>query len=276
MLVSQLSGGLGNQMFQWALVRSLSHKFGIPYSLDLSFLNRRDLGDSFVYRNYDLDIFEINPDFNVPEINHQFNEVSFEFSSALENFISQNLNENILICGFYQSPKYFNEELIRKELVFKNKIENSTMDVINLKREILESNSVMINVRRGDFLNGDFHGVYGLDYIYSAVETIKSSVENPKFFIFSDDVDWCRENIKLENSLVVSHEFKGPKFSHYLQLMTSCKHFIISNSSFAWWAAWLNVNPDKIVICPKRWFNRDDINTSDLIPNGWLQWKKNN
>ena len=81
----------------------------------------------------------------------------------------------------------------------------------------------------------------------------------------------CQNNIKLPNMTIVSHRFKGNKFSYYLQLMMNCKHFIIPNSSFAWWSAWLNKGTEKIVIAPKRWFNRDEINTSDLIPDSWIR-----
>jgi hypothetical protein len=129
----------------------------------------------------------------------------------------------------------------------------------------------MINVRRADYLNTDFHGVYGIDYIKSAVKIIESKIENPKYFIFSDDIEWCVENVNLPNMTIVNHFYKGSKFSHYLQLMMNCKHFIIPNSSFAWWSAWLSKSSDKIVIAPKRWFNRDDINTNDLIPENWIR-----
>jgi hypothetical protein len=150
-------------------------------------------------------------------------------------------------------------------------VESSNPHTLSLLTNIRESNSVMINVRRADYLNTDFHGVFGMDYINSAVKIVESKVENPKYFIFSDDIEWCIENIDLPNMTIVNHSYKGPKFSHYLQLMMNCKHFIIPNSSFAWWSACLNQNTDKIVIAPKRWFNRDDINTIDLIPDNWLR-----
>ena len=137
--------------------------------------------------------------------------------------------------------------------------------------KINSSNSVLINVRRTDFLNGDFHGVMGMDYINNAVSFIESKVDNPHYFIFSDDIEWCRDNIKLDNMAIVDHSYKGDRFGYYLQLMKSCKNFIIPNSTFAWWAAWLNENENKIVIAPKKWLNNESVNTKDLIPSNWIR-----
>lgn len=270
MITSQLMGGMGNQMFQYALGITLSEQFKIPFSIDLSYLNRRDFGHLFVYRNYDLDIFDINPSFEV-EVDLVIEEKQFNFDSNLNQLISSNIDKNILLVGQWQSPLYFNEELVRNHFQFKDKVEKSDIYTFNLLNRIKNSESVMINVRRSDYLNGDFHGVYGLDYINKAVSIIKESVSNPEFFIFSDDIEWCQENINLPNMTIVSHRYKGNKFSYYLQLMMNCKHFIIPNSTFAWWAAWLNPNTDKLVVAPKRWFNRDEINTGDLIPNNWIR-----
>ena len=97
-------------------------------------------------------------------------------------------------------------------------------------------------------------------------------VEEPHFFVFSDDIDWCRENIVLDHPVqVVDHDYKGRKFGNYMQLMVSCKNFIIPNSSFAWWAVWLNEQENKRVIAPSNWFNEGDYNTEDLVPSTWIR-----
>ena len=264
-------GGLGNQMFQYAIALSLSKKFNVPFSVDLSYLMRRDFGEIFVYRDYDLDVFDINPNFEFSDIDLEIVESFFEYDKDLENQISSNLDKNILLKGQWQTPIYFDEDIVREHFQFKNPVEKSDIYTYNLLHRISNSNSVMINVRRTDYLNTDFHGVFGLEYIQNAVSVICEKVENPEYFIFSDDVEWCQNNIKLPNMTIVSHRFKGNKFSYYLQLMINCKHFIIPNSSFAWWSAWLNKYTEKIVIAPKRWFNRDEINTSDLIPDSWIR-----
>lgn len=271
MIVCQLMGGLGNQMFQYAFGLSLSKKYNQDLVVDLSYLQKRNLGPLFVYRDYDLDVFELSPNFNTPIIDIEISERKFEYDEELISDIENNLDKNILFKGQYQSYKYFDEYFIRKSFQFSDKVESSNPYTLSLLENIKSSNSVMINVRRSDYLNTDFHGVYGMDYINSAVKIIESKIENPKYFIFSDDIDWCVENIDLPNMTIVNHFYKGPKFSHYLQLMMNCKHFIIPNSSFAWWSAWLSKSPDKIVIAPKRWFNRDDINTNDLIPESWIR-----
>ena len=91
-------------------------------------------------------------------------------------------------------------------------------------------------------------------------------------FMFSDDLTWCRDNFgQMGQVTVVGHEHAGPRFSHYLWLMTLCRQFVIPNSTFAWWAAWLASNESKIVVCPNHWFADPDINTSDLIPLEWIR-----
>lgn len=278
MIVVTLMGGMGNQMFQYAFGRSLSIKYNMPLKIDLSFLKRRDMGPNFTYRNYDLDLFNIEEDFNI-EIDKKsivkINEPHYHYSSQLIESID-NFNKNntiFLINGYWQSPLYFNEygTQIREDFTFKNKIEDSDDYIKSMLDEIKSTNSVLLNVRRTDYLNNNYHGVMGNEYLNKGVELIESKIENPHYFIFSDDIDWCKENINYNNMTIVDHTYKGDRFDYYLQLMKNCKHFIIPNSSFAWWAAWLSSNSDKIVITPSQWFTDKKINTSDLIPKNWIK-----
>ena len=157
--------------------------------------------------------------------------------------------------GYWQTPKYFHEnaEVIRKLFKHKSRVENKKGIFKEIMNQIDSCESVMINIRRGDFLNKiNFHGVMGVDYVDHAVKILKSSLSKLRFFIFSDDLSWCKKNIKLEKCTFVEHIYAGDRFEYYLQLMKRCKHHIISNSTFAWWAAWLNDNPDQHVIAPKK------------------------
>lgn len=277
MIVTKLMGGLGNQMFQYAMCRNLSIKYNRDIKIDKSFLERRDLGSHFTYRDYDLDIFNIIEDFEVS--NEQnipiFSEPHFHHTTKLTDEINSFLeqNSNVMFEGYWQSQLYFieNESQIKKELSFKNKIESEGGHINFILNEIKSKESVMLNIRRTDYLNNNFHGVLGLDYVNKAKEIIESKIKNPHYFIFSDDVDWCIENLSSENSTIVSHEYKGEKFSHYLQLMSSCKNFIIPNSTFAWWSVFLSENNNKIVVSPKNWFTDGSINTESLIPSDWIR-----
>lgn len=278
MIIVTLMGGMGNQMFQYSLAKSLSIKNNIPFKIDLSFLKNRNMGSDFVYRDYDLDIFNISPDFDINKSDVEglinLKEPTYHYCEEIMDFVQQHSNENIRIEGYWQTPKYFRgiEDEIRKDFLFIEPIEkNKDTNIISMLDDILSSNSIMINVRRTDYLNTNFHGVMGNDYITNACKLIESKVDNPKYFIFSDDIDWCIDNIKLDNMVIVDHTYKGNKFGTYLQLMKSCKNFIIPNSSFAWWAAWLNEDYNKIVIAPKMWFTDSNIDTSDLIPSNWIR-----
>lgn len=277
MIISKLMGGLGNQMFQYAVARNLSLKHNVELKIDLSFLNNRNMGSNFVYRDYDLNLFNIKPDFEIDfskRIVHS-NQPHFHYSKSYIDSISNLLLEgnSVLLDGYWQSPFFFSEfeKQIRKDFEFINKVENETGEIKEMLNLIESTNSVMLNVRRTDYLNTSFHGVMGLDYLNQSKEIIESKVENPHYFIFSDDVEWCRENIQFENMTLVDHRYKGEKFGFYLQLMSKCKHFIIPNSTFAWWAAWLNTDENKIVIAPKQWFTDNSINTTDLIPSNWIR-----
>lgn len=275
MIIVRLMGGMGNQMFQYAFGRALSLKYNIPLKLDLSFLKNRNMGSNFIYRDYDLDLYNISEDFNFNWDNIGIaKEPHFNFSQQIVDIISQNIDKKIMIDGYWQTDKYFlgfNDQ-IKKDFEFKDRIEDSNDEnIIKIFTDISNCNSVMINVRRSDFLNGDFHGVMGLDYINKAVDIIESKVDNPKYFIFSDDIDWCIKNIKLNNMTIVDHSYKGDRFGYYLQLMKSCKHFIIPNSTFGWWGAWLSNNDSKVVISPKKWINDPSVNTDDIIPISWIR-----
>lgn len=268
---------MGNQMFQYAFARSLSLKMNTEFKIDLSFLKRRDLGENFIYRNFDLDIFNIpeNIIIQTPIDNLQnISEKMFSYSHDTVNCIEQHIERDVYLEGYWQSYKYFEEfnNQIKMDFLFKNPIKNNgDTNVKNMINDIMTSNSVMVNIRRADYLNNNFHGVMGVEYINKASKIIHSRINNPRYFVFSDDIEWCEENVKLDNMVIVNHEYKGDRFDLYLQLMKSCKHFIIPNSTFAWWSAWLSDNKNKIVISPKSWFTNDSINTNDLIPSNWIR-----
>jgi hypothetical protein len=117
-----------------------------------------------------------------------------------------------------------------------------------------------------------FWGGCNLDYYNKAIKIIINKVENPIFFIFSDDINWCKENIKIKDHEIIYVDWNVGDNSYIdMQLMSTCKHNIMANSSFSWWSAWLNKNKDKIVISPYKWFNSDDMDCSDLIPESWIR-----
>jgi len=275
MIITRLAGGLGNQMFQYAFARALSIKYNTNLKIDLSFLKNRNMGPNFTYRNYELDIFNVVEDFNSTFENCiRFDEPHLNYSKEIVDNINRQIDKDIMIDGYWQSVKYFEESksVIKSDFTFKSLVDDSSVDKIKLMLDDIRStNSVMLNIRRTDFLNNDFHGVMGLDYINKSTELLESKIDNPKYFIFSDDIEWCEENIKLNNMVIVDHSYKGDRFSYYLQLMKECKNFIIPNSSFAWWSAWLSDSPNKIVIAPKKWLTNESINTSDLIPSDWIR-----
>jgi hypothetical protein len=276
MIAVKLMGGLGNQMFQYAFGKKLSLMTGKPLMLDKSFLDRRDLGNNFTYRNFDLDIFKLNFNFlNSSRPLVHVLEPHFHYSSDTVAKASSLLNQghSLLIEGYWQSEKYFQDirEQIIKDFTFVNDIkERKLFD--NVLQAIGESNSVLINVRRTDYLNTDFHGVMGLDYISQARKIVTSKINDAKFFVFSDDIEWCRSNLSDSNTTIVDHSFAGEKFSSYLQLMSKCKHFIIPNSSFAWWSVYLSESKNKLVVSPKNWFSpTKKIDTSDIYLEDWIR-----
>lgn len=277
MIIVKLMGGMGNQMFQYALGRNLSLKYNVPLKIDLSFLLNRNMGPNFVYRNYDLDIFNVYPDFNTQNFGQVYliNEPYFQYSPELmvqvESLIKSGIN--ILLEGYWQTPLYFKdyEYQIRQDFNFRDKVELADSYITEMLGKIINSNSVLINIRRTDYLNTNFHGVMEMNYINQAKSIIESKIENPHYFIFSDDIDWCRQHFNQQNMTIVDHTYKGDRFSYYLQLMSSCKNFIIPNSSFAWWSAWFNTDPNKLVVAPAAWFTDPVINTKDLVPQNWIR-----
>ena len=174
--------------------------------------------------------------------------------------------------GYWQSEKYFKsaENKLRSELCPVNQLSEAGRKMLD---EILHCPAVSLHIRRGDYITNPsaaaVHGVCPLDYYYSAVRHIAAHVQNPRFFVFSDDPQWAKGNLRI-GFPVRFVETNGPNNGlEDMWLMKSCRHHIIANSSFSWWAAWLNDSRDKIVIAPRVWFLDRKLDDSNLIPEQW-------
>jgi hypothetical protein len=286
MIITELMGGMGNQMFQYALGRHLSLKNDTPLQLDAGYLLDRRPREGFVFRNYDLDIFNVDVQFASKRISDTYGVYRGRISSRLNKiffkplrykkeanmrFDPQLLNEsdNLYLSGFWQSEKYFSsiEEVIRNDFNFRTPISKNARE---LQQKIRGTNSVCLNVRRGDFVSNPVHGTMGTDYYSQAVSSLKGDIGEPVVFVFSDEIEWCKDNLRIESEThFVTHEYAGHKFRDYLELMSSCKNFIIPNSSFAWWGAWLSTFENKIIIAPKVWFQDSSLNFQDVVPENW-------
>ena len=292
MIIVKLMGGLGNQMFQYAFGKYLATKHNTELKLDTSFLlDRTPQKKHFVFRDYDLSIFNIDEQFSTTKevnklvsrtgntsIDNKLNkllntkkshikDMSMEFNAA-----HLNIEDNTYLEGYWQSEKYFQKisrQLKNNLFTFKNPLTQQSSVLLN---KIEQSNSVCINIRRGDFVTNSFHGAMGVDYYNEAEKILLQKHENLELFIFSDDIEWCENNLNFSvPTTFVGHEFAGHKFQDYLRLMAACKHFTIPNSSFAWWAVWFSSNPEKTVIAPKNWINNPPNPVDHLIPKNWIR-----
>lgn len=269
MIVVQLSGGLGNQLFQYGLGRKLSIK------------NKTDL---YLYTQ-NLKNFHTKRDLCLDNLNTQFKEIKTlnNLKIIKEKFFHYDplvhlIKNNSFLKGYWQSEKYFKDirNFLLKEITPKNKLHDSYYE---LEKEIINSDSVSIHIRRGDYLcskNIQFHGVCSLDYYDKSIKHLleKGKTKSYTFFVFSDDIKWAKENLRYDslNMKYISKENDSSLFLEEFFLMSKCKHNIIANSTFSWWAAWINQNPNKIVIAPVQWFSQSNKNiTKDLIPSNWIR-----
>ncbi len=179
---------------------------------------------------------------------------------------------NCYLVGNWQSDKYFKDidHLIREDFIFASPLSAQNTCLAN---EIGSLNSVSIHIRRGDYISNSktlaTHGVCPLSYYEAAISRICAAIRDPHFYIFSDDMDWAEENLKINFPCKYVGHNHGTESYIDMQLMSLCKHNIIANSSFSWWGAWLNCNPHKVVIAPRRWFvNEPTIH--DHIPEQWI------
>jgi hypothetical protein len=181
--------------------------------------------------------------------------------------------KSLYLEGFFQAYPYAQgvEQQIRTEYRFRNPASGKNLEILNQIQAA--ENSVSLHVRSGDYLTrGAGPQVLSLSYHVRAMRTVVERLRNPTFFVFSDDIDFARENLpKGENIVFVDHndEVNGHED---LRLMSACRHNIIANSSFSWWGAWLNPNPAKLVCAPSSWHNiNPDVPYPDLIPPSWLR-----
>lgn len=185
-----------------------------------------------------------------------------------ENIYDENLlniENDAWYIGYFQTPKYF--EKYRSEILQLIELKKAlSQENLNFSDKIKSVNSVSIHIRRTDYLNSSWS--LGLDYYQRAIEYINARVENPVFFIFSDDLPWVEENLKILNNEKHFVNVNSLNESHFdLELMRNCKHNIIANSTFSWWGAWLNESPDKIVVAPKEKFEF----ASEILPLDWAR-----
>lgn len=283
MIAVELLGGLGNQMFQYATAKALSLDRNDKLILD------KNLFISYLRHNYSLSHFNIDAPFLEEEIVldptlpekikalisgkktfAKYQETELPFDPELFN----KTDKNIYLKGYFQTEKYFiqHAEQIRKDFEITSPLKILTQ---NMLRTIAAENSVSLHIRRGDYVSNPeanaFHGTCDLNYYHRAVSILNETIENAVFFIFSDDIAWAKENLKIDNrTYYIDFNDAASNFED-IKLMSACQHNIIANSSFSWWGAWLNDNNTKTVIAPKKWFNNDTHSSEDIIPESWLK-----
>jgi len=294
MIIARIRTGLGNQLFQYAMARALALRTEQSLKLDLSAFEERKVR---FYRHYGLEHYGIVADVATPdEVGGYFcrrGRICGGFYRYVEKLRSHRdrafvcerqpyrydpevaemrIEGTVYLAGFWQSEKYFADAAgtIREELELERPPEGRNRE---LAEAIRGCPSVSLHVRRGDYVR-DFHvkGLRGwdsMDYYADAIALLREREPELRLFVFSDDIPWVRENLAADcpatyvdnNTAETSHED--------LRLMSLCRHNIIANSSFSWWGAWLNRNPDKLVVAPRRWLNDGRDVAGDLIPDGW-------
>lgn len=289
-IYSYLQGGLGNQMFQYAIARALSEHYQSTFLLDRSWF---DVPQSETTpRPYQLDLLQIqnvaNSDLIFPKKPNKlikalqgfipanpivyYQQNAFEFDPSLFR-LKRMAERDLFLFGYWQAYPYL--EVIRPILQTEFKTKAPTPNHYQAYlQQIRSSESVMLHIRRGDYVNSPsaakFHGVLPLSYYQQAIEVLLLQKPDSHFFIFSDDLPWAKEALPKNLKITfVENALQADAAAQELQLMTECKHHIIANSSLSWWGAWLKQDCNGLVFTPNRWISDNSLDLSNLLPSSW-------
>lgn len=288
-IVLRLCGGLGNQMFQYAMGLRLGLAHGVPLLLDTATF-AVDPQRSFQLHHLRISGREVNATERAqvlplaarlhPRLRRLFGrflprdprsvaEAGFTFDPAMLA-----LRPPVYVDGYWQSERYFADhaEAVRGEFALAAPMSAARQLV---RQRIRERVAVSVHVRRGDYVSNPvaaaYHGTCSPQWYVQAMARMETLVESPAFFVFSDDTEWARANLAAPaGTEFIDPQGDGRDFED-LHLMASCRHHIIANSSFSWWGAWLNPVPDKQVIAPAQWFAGAGHDTRDLLPSAWIR-----
>lgn len=283
MIIIGIFGGLGNQLFQYAAAKALAERHGAELKLDVTRF------ENYKLRNFDLAKLRLPISIASPEeisrlkaintlqrvkerlmpyrFKRFYKELYFHYDRSFFR-----LGKTVYLQGYFQSQHYFSsiEESIRNDFNFEHLVADSVKEYGSA---LTQEQSVALHVRRGDYGTAEalkLHGILPIAYYQKAIAHIKEKCPSAKFYLFSDEPSIAIKELNLSDATVVSGEKTQTHFED-IYLMSRCHHNIIANSSFGWWAAWLNNNPEKIVIAPKNWFNNGPKDTQDLLPESWIK-----
>lgn len=291
MIITRLMGGLGNQLFQYAVGRHLAeihktelkidtlgfetyklHKYSLwPFNIQESFASSQEIESLTAQEQVggECMLARVLRKTSKPAKTHIREKKLFSFDPKILR-----LPDGVYLDGYWQTEKYFVDitGIIRQEATVKFQQTGKDKGLADM---IASTESISLHIRRGDYVSNpktkQWHGICGIDYYARCVEHIAQIVQNPHFFIFSDEPEWVRTNLKIPypNTLVDHND--ADKNYEDLRLMSQCRYNIIANSSFSWWGAWLNPRKNKLVLTPQRWLAKREVNCADIIPARWIK-----
>ena len=296
MIILNLKGGLGNQMFQYATAYCLSIKNNTKLLFDLRLMEEYKINPPPRNPSRDFDLDVLNIEKKVASKKDLFKVLQFPANYRIRKLISFFLNKlnflvilekkrlldkrilntsqkNLYLDGLWQVEGYFKENREKILSIFNfDRIKNIEMNKSFIKK-ISPMHSICVNVRRTDFINNPEHNVVDIEYYKKAINRFKElNGENLELFVFSDDLNWCKKNFSFfKKTNYIEHTYAGDKFYNYLYLMTNFTNFIIPNSSFAWWGAWLSKKENKTIIAPRKWSGLVSENMYEIVPNNWIK-----
>lgn len=282
MIIVKLGGGLGNQLFQYACGRRLALKNNDILKLDIEAYSKKNP------RLYGLGHFNIAENFASP-VEIQNLRLPYGFvSRCIRSFRARILRKfnigfdpkilelkgDVYLEGFWKNESYFSDinKIIREEFTLKRPFSSAAQDASD--KIIGEVCPVSIHVRRGDYVSvagsARYHGVCSQEYYRDALIYLSMRTKISRLFIFSDDIEWVKKNMTFDLPFTFVSKENIPDYEELL-LMSYCKHNIIANSTFSWWAAWLNMNSNKIIIAPERWLAKTGNDFYKEIPSKWIK-----
>lgn len=291
MICVRLEGGLGNQLFQYAAGRALALRHGCELLLDTSTLQRRN--HRVTQRHLELHYLRhvgrlaTERESRLLPWLHRAGSLSRWISPwrvyvekrTAFNAAFKTLPDQSCLVGYWQSYRYFSD--IAKQLMIEFEPVNALSSTsLAVAERINSTTSIALHVRRGDYVSlasaASFHGALPMVYYNKAVARVRERVNLPRFFVFSDDPEWCRANLQLDDKVTFVVHNSGADAWQDLVLMSNCRHHVIANSSFSWWGAWLAdqrwADPQRLVVAPALWFSgreNPSQNLSDRFPPHW-------